>query len=631
MTATTPFLLPADTLQALASEEIYARGVAYADEHRVTELVCDGGILFATVDGKAADYDVQILVDEQTDQLRCICPCPFDWEPFCKHAIATLVAWVQTNTAADVDVSSASAQAIADRRKRAAADVKVEHVGGQPHFGTWTARTISAGAMGRQYRVEVMSLASPINTCTCPDFALNQLGTCKHIEAVRLRLGRQGVRREDEPAVAVAWLDWRGGNGPVPRVHAPDGLPEGLAAALDRCTDADGLLRGADAAAVFHVARLAEQHDALTITHDLLAWAEQGLQAARATTTAERLRARIARHGGQLPGIKARLYPYQVEGVSFLVSRGRAVLADDMGLGKTLQTIAACRVLMDEAGVERIVVVCPASLKSQWSDEIRQFAGLSVQIVQGNAQQRLAQYRRRATFTIINYELVLREADTLQRELAPDVLVLDEAQRIRNWQTKTAAAVKTIDTRYAFVLTGTPLENRLVDLYSIMQVVDSRVLGPLWRFMVDFHVTDEHGKPVGYRNLSELRRRLAPVMLRRNRDVVADQLPERKVVRRDLGSSIDGRALRSCGCLSAVSSSVTSASGSTTASSAGSSSSTPSAPTGATGSLSGMLAASIASCIALASIPTTSSSDSPDTTAANRSRLPPSSCQMRSS
>ena len=87
--------------------------------------------------------------------------------------------------------------------------------------------------------------------------------------------------------------------------------------------------------------------------------------------------------------------------------------------------------------------------------------------------------------------------------------------------------MKRIPSRYAFVLTGTPLENRLEDLYSLMQVVDQTVLGPLWRYLVDFHITDERGKVLGYRNLSELRRRLAPVMLRRDRNLVRDQLPER--------------------------------------------------------------------------------------------------------
>ncbi|MBT9557543.1 MAG: helicase, partial [Myxococcales bacterium] len=107
-------------------------------------------------------------------------------------------------------------------------------------------------------------------------------------------------------------------------------------------------------------------------------------------------------------------------------------------------------------------------------------------------------------------------------ELRPDLLIVDEAQRLKNWRTKGAAAVKSLRTRYAFVLTGTPLENRLEDLYSIMQVVDGHVLGPLWHFIPRYHVLDARSTAVGFRNLAELRRRLRHVMLRRDKRLVRD-------------------------------------------------------------------------------------------------------------
>jgi len=154
------------------------------------------------------------------------------------------------------------------------------------------------------------------------------------------------------------------------------------------------------------------------------------------------------------------------------------------------------------------------------------YLGKTVEIDgQGPPPERGVQYRRDADFFILNYELVLRDRSVIIDTLKPDLVIMDEAQRIKNWRTKIASAVKTIPCRYAFVLTGTPLENRLEDLYSLMQVVDPKVLGPLWRYMVDFHLTDARGKVLGYRNLSVLRRRLAPVMLRRDRAIVSDQLP----------------------------------------------------------------------------------------------------------
>jgi len=205
-----------------------------------------------------------------------------------------------------------------------------------------------------------------------------------------------------------------------------------------------------------------------------------------------------------------------------------------MGLGKTLQAIAAATWLKSQADAERVLIVCPASLKHQWAREVQKFAGTSAQVVQGPAASRAVQYRRSTGFFVINYELVLRDVEIINGVLRPDLLIMDEAQRIKNWRTKIAAAVKRIPSRYVFVLSGTPLENRLEDLYSLMQVVDQRLLGPLWRFLVDFHVTDERGKILGYRNLSELRRRLAPAMLRRDRRLVRDQLPDRVEQRRDI-------------------------------------------------------------------------------------------------
>src|SRR4029077_7730931 len=111
----------------------------------------------------------------------------------------------------------------------------------------------------------------------------------------------------------------------------------------------------------------------------------------------------------------------------------------------------------------------------------------------------------------------------------PDVVVLDEAQRIKNWQTKTARRVKALRSRFAFVLTGTPIENRIDELYSIVQYLDPELVGPLFRFNREFYRLDERGRPTDYQNLAELRRRVGSVMLRRRKVDVEKDLPERTV------------------------------------------------------------------------------------------------------
>jgi superfamily II DNA or RNA helicase len=337
------------------------------------------------------------------------------------------------------------------------------------------------------------------------------------------------------PPVPVVHLAWDVADAPRIRVAGPRDAD--LASHLDE----EGFLRGE----LPHAWHAAHAHLAAVgaIGPDVETHVRRVSDDAAARVRAADIREEIRRAGSHLPGVRARLYPYQVDGVAFLASAQRALLADDMGLGKTLQAIAACSWLLARGDVRRCVIVCPASLKHQWQREIRKFTDRDAVVVSGGPAQRGALYRQGAAFTIVNYEILMRDLDVLQKTLAPDVLVLDEAQRIKNWRTRIATCVKSLATTYAFVLSGTPLENRLEDLYSLLQVVDPRVLGPLWRYLLDFHVTDARGKVLGYRNLGELRRRLRPVMLRRDRSLVRDQLPDRIETRRDLPLDPRQRAL----------------------------------------------------------------------------------------
>ncbi len=104
---------------------------------------------------------------------------------------------------------------------------------------------------------------------------------------------------------------------------------------------------------------------------------------------------------------------------------------------------------------------------------------------------------------------------------------MDEAQRIKNWNTVAARALKSIESPYAIVLTGTPLENRLEELLSIVQFVDRHRLGPTWRLRHDHQALDESGRVIGYRNLDRIGKTLAPILLRRRKAEVMSQLPPR--------------------------------------------------------------------------------------------------------
>ena len=224
--------------------------------------------------------------------------------------------------------------------------------------------------------------------------------------------------------------------------------------------------------------------------------------------------------------LKAELRAYQLDGIAFAVGAGRAVLADDMGLGKTIQGIGVAELLSQDADISKVLIICPASLKSQWRLEIRRFCGRSCQLVLGSASERASQYDNPSFFTICNYEQVLRDILSIER-VKWDLIILDEGQRIKNWKTKTSQMTKSLKSPFALVLSGTPLENRLDDLFSIVEFIDDRRLGPAFRFFNRHRVTDEKGKLLGYKNLDDLRERLKPILLRRTRDKVNKELPPR--------------------------------------------------------------------------------------------------------
>jgi hypothetical protein len=253
-------------------------------------------------------------------------------------------------------------------------------------------------------------------------------------------------------------------------------------------------------------------------------------------------------HRGEWPAHETLmpLFPYQREGMLHLAFTERALLADEMGLGKTIQAIAACSLVHRLGRAARALVVTPASLKTEWEEQIQRFTALGYQLVFGGRSIRLKAYDAafQSTsqtepdsrlnnqvsplfFTIVNYEQMLADALDVNERLRPDIIVLDEAQRIKNWSTKTTQAIKRLQSRYAFVLTGTPIENRIDELYSLMGFLNPSALGPLFRFNREYYELDERGRPMAYRNLDKLHNRIKPFMLRRRKADVETELPKR--------------------------------------------------------------------------------------------------------
>ena len=225
--------------------------------------------------------------------------------------------------------------------------------------------------------------------------------------------------------------------------------------------------------------------------------------------------------------INAELFPYQKEGVEFVLFKKSAIIADEMGLGKTIQAIAAAILKKQIFDFRKTLVVCPATLKAQWKKEIERFSDEKAIIVSGTPDEREKQYQDdNCFFYIVNYETILRDKWAINKA-GIDFLILDEAQKIKNFETKTSYAIKRLQAKHTLVITGTPIENRLIDIFSIMSVLDPWFFGPLWEFSYQHCLFDPEktNKINGYYDLQPLNAQLSNILLRREKRAVIEQLP----------------------------------------------------------------------------------------------------------
>jgi SNF2 family DNA or RNA helicase len=418
-------------------------------------------------------------------------------------------------------------QQIAERQQRAASAIAkvLEQPGGEP-YGDYRVKSAS----GKTYRVAMRGPGLFENYCSCPDFAVNTLGTCKHIEALLLRLRKRYGRKFEskEYARTRASISLQYGEGIDIRLRLPAAPSPALRKLAEDYFDAAGLLRREHFQSFHQVIEAFRQTDLEAVIYsDVLEYLDRENELAEGLDLERQLLAKLRRGGDPLKGVlKTKLLPYQERGAIFAACRGRVVLADDMGLGKTVQALAAAEMLRRRRGIQRVLVVAPASVKYQWKTEIEKFTDLPAQVIDGLLPRRKELYASPKFFNLSSYELVLKDVRYMH-ELAPDLIILDEAQRIRNWTTATARTIKQLKSRYAFVLTGTPLENKLEELFSVVEFVDGRRLGPAFRFLHEHRTEDEKGTLIGYRGLDRIHDQLAPILLRRTRQEVLKDLPKR--------------------------------------------------------------------------------------------------------
>lgn len=224
--------------------------------------------------------------------------------------------------------------------------------------------------------------------------------------------------------------------------------------------------------------------------------------------------------------LKATLRPYQEQGLSWLsfiheIGSG-GVLADDMGLGKTVQTIALLLTLKQENPDLRVLIVAPTSVVTNWQREIERFGpSLHATLWHGAGRKDQQDDLKDTNVIITSYALLRRDIEMLSK-LKLDYAILDEAQNIKNPQSATAQAARDLRAERRLALTGTPIENRLSEIWSIFEFVSPGLLGPLPKFEERFARPIDQGDS---KKAARLRAVIHPFILRRTKNEVAKDLP----------------------------------------------------------------------------------------------------------
>ncbi len=389
----------------------------------------------------------------------------------------------------------------------------------------WTDYMVTNRSSGRSHRVALRGWDIGESFCSCPDFRKNTLGTCKHImRAQSVVKKRFPAKARNSPYKRKSFgLHLRYGEELELRLLVPASIESREEKIVGPITDV-ALSNISDL--LTRIRKLEVLGHDVTIYPDAEEYIQMKLFQRRIEARVDEIHRDPANHVLRATLLKTKLLPYQLDGIAFAAGVGRAVLADDMGLGKTIQGVGVAELLAREGAVSRVLVICPASIKSQWRAEIQRFSDRTCRLVLGGAEERARQYGEDVFFTVCNYEQVLRDILAIEQERW-DLIILDEAQRIKNWEAKTSRVIKGLRSPFSLVLTGTPLENRLDDLYSVVEFVDDRRLGPAFKFFNRHRMVDERGKVLGYRNLGELRKSISPVLLRRTRASVMKDLPPR--------------------------------------------------------------------------------------------------------
>jgi len=503
-----------------SSNLIFRQGQNLYLNGQCTQLSASENQFEFSVNDKYGDYFVKIEVAET---LNATCECKAG--SICRHSAAALM---QINELIKLDeenippagikyTRSGMIKRVVDERIDKALNANYNIQYADNLYG----EHLLTNERGILYNLTFRDIERKHGYCSCPDYKTNKLGTCKHlIFAFNKFLKTNDSWKENLPKYPFIEIFLNPFRDYKISWFYPEKILGEVAELFYRYFGNKNFIEDDQAETLIGLFNNLEKHKQILVRPEVFEKVEKISE----QNTLKRLE-QTKPLDISLSGIK--LLQFQKEGVAFATYKKGSIIADELGLGNMLQAIATAILKKEIFGFTKTLIICPATLKSHWKNEIESNTQVGAVIVEGNTEEREKNYlSEEEFFKIISYETLMRDKGILTH-LPVDFLIIDEAQRIRNYASRTYSVIKSIPRKHALVLTDTPIESELIDLYSIVLFVDSNLLSPLWEFSFQHCYFDSQSKNTitGYYNLSELKEKLSAVLIRRERKEVLKQLP----------------------------------------------------------------------------------------------------------
>jgi superfamily II DNA/RNA helicase len=374
---------------------------------------------------------------------------------------------------------------------------------------------------GREYHITFRDLKRKHGYCSCPDYRTNKLGTCKHLIFAFDKIADKKVFSDqqlpDYPFIEIFLNPFR--EYKISWFH-PEKPSGEVAELLYRYFGNKNFIEDEQAESFAGFINNASKYKQILIRPEVpekIGQISQAFALARKKQVAEI----------SLTDLRTDLLPFQKEGIKFATFNTGAIIADEMGLGKNIQAIGTALLKKQLFGFGRTLIVCPASMIEQWVSEIGKLTNETVLNLDFHFdEEETPNTPEGPFFNLTSYENLIRNFKDI-RFYPPDFLILDEAQRIANYESLTFSVLKSIPRKHVLALTGTPNQSKLIDLYSLMLLVDPGLLTPLWEFSYQHCYFDkEHPNQIsGFYDLDKLNKKLEKVLIQRQKHEVIDELP----------------------------------------------------------------------------------------------------------